>query len=548
MIPEKSSLKDILVLSCIFSFIYFIFLGLYPLFNPDEARYAEIAREMVETRQYIVPHLNYILYFEKPILFYWFLASAIKVFGLSEWSIRFWTASFGILGCLMTYGTARQLYNRRTALYASFILASSFLYFMMAHLVTLDMPLSIFLTASLYCILLSLQKESPSRRRYFIGAAVFSALALLTKGLIGILFPLLIVGCWMLLLNQWKKLKTWPWTTALVIFLLIALPWHILIQLKHPEFFHFYFITQHLMRYSTLDADRYEPMYFFGMVLLAGFLPWTTFLFQSLGSSLSSWKNKNKFSINLFFILWIAIIFIFFTFSESKLIPYILPIFPPLAMLLGNYLAQAENNAGIGLKIGWTLVPFIGLGIILFFIKLPNEYDIANPLLASKFSIILSIIFLSVSCSAPVLFWLKHPRAAFYILCFGFLAGFLLILPAIPAIDHNSIKPLALTLKKIIRPGDEIINYNRYNQDLPFYLRRKITVVNWFTNELAFGIAHQPHTHWMITTQEFWKRWQASQRIFVITRLDDLNEILENNPHFHYVLIAKTQRNVLFRN
>lgn len=546
----RTFIIDLLGLFCLLTLTYFLFLGSYPLYNPDEARYAEIAREMVETKQYLVPHLNYILYFEKPALFYWLLALAIKCFGLSEWVVRSWTAILSVMGCLITYTTARMLYDRRTGIYASLILASSFLYFMMGHLVTLDMPLTFFLTASLYCLLLGTKTSLSKPWYYFWLAAVFSALAVLTKGLVGIIFPLCIIGLWVFVQHQWKQLKSWPIFSSLMLFLALTLPWHVMIQLKHPCFFNFYFINQHFARYSTLDSARFEPFYYYFLVMIVGLLPWTFFLPQAFRYCLPTWKNRKNFSTEVFLLIWVVAILLFFSFSHSKLIPYILPIFPPLAIMIGHYFSKASEKNLLGFKLGWSCIPIIGLGMLVFFLMLPNEYDLANPLLAKKFSFILCVVFMVASFLSTACFWKRYYRSAFHVLLIGTLIGLITLLPAIPTIDHNSIKPLIISLKERLKPTDIVINYNRYNQDLPYYLREKITVVNWFTNELAFGIKHQTDTHWMITEKEFWTQWKkkSSERVFVITRLDDLAEILRHHPSFHYYPINKTERNILFSN
>ncbi|TAK75988.1 MAG: phospholipid carrier-dependent glycosyltransferase, partial [Gammaproteobacteria bacterium] len=189
---------DSLFLLFILGGLFFILLGVRPLFVPDEGRYAEIAREMTVTHDYVTPYLNGIKYFEKPALFYWLGAAAIKLGGLQLWSIRSVNAFISLLGCLLTYVTARKLYGRLTGLLAALILGTSTLYFVMTHMVSLDLPVTVFFTASLYAFLLAYpQPMGIKRRAYFWGAAAAAALAVLTKGLIGIVFPAMIIGAWL---------------------------------------------------------------------------------------------------------------------------------------------------------------------------------------------------------------------------------------------------------------------------------------------------------------------------------------------------------------
>ena len=161
---------DTLFLLFFLGTLYFILLGTRPLFVPDEGRYAEIAREMVTTGDYLTPYLNGIKYFEKPILFYWLESLAIKTMGLNLWSLRSVNAFLGILGCLLTYITGRQLYNRTTGLLAALILGTSMLYFIMAHMISLDLTVTVFLSTCLYAFILGSQQPTRAKaQRYFWG-------------------------------------------------------------------------------------------------------------------------------------------------------------------------------------------------------------------------------------------------------------------------------------------------------------------------------------------------------------------------------------------
>ena len=529
--------------------VYFLFLGTYPLLTPDESRYAEIAREMIETKQYIVPHLNYVLYFEKPALFYWIIASALKCFGLHEWSVRFWTVIFAISGCGLTYFAASRWYNRTTAFYATALLATSFLYFIMGHMVALDLPVSIFLTATLVFFYIGVQHPTLSTQKYYFWlSAIMAACAVLTKGLIGIVFPIAIIGTWVLLLNQWRSLKHWPIISSILLFLILALPWHIIMQLRHPAFFNFYIIGEHFLRYSTLEAAHEEPFYFYLGILLVGFLPWSTFLPQAIKAHWPTWKNRATYQTEIFLFAWIFIIFTFFSFSGSKLIPYILPIFPPLSILTGHYFALQSSRKIKGITIGFCVLPFISFAFATYLILLPHYYDLMNPIVGMKFLYLLAIIFTLVTMISLVIYWRLTIKAAFISLNVGSLIFLLVLLLAIPSIDHDSIQSLAVALKPLLTPQDEVINYKRYNQDLPFYLQRRVTLVDWFVNELEFGYHHQDHVTWMIDSTAFWEKFQGTKRIFIVTRVTDLANMRRDHPQLTFYPIAQTQRNVLLSN
>lgn len=475
---------DFLFLSLIIGTLFFIFLGSRPLFVPDEGRYAEIAREMVVSGNYLTPYLNGIEYFEKPILFYWLGAVFIKAFGVNLWAVRSINALLGLLGCLLTYFATRKLYGRAAGLWAAIILATSPLYFVMAHTVSLDLPVTVFLSMTLTSFLLAIREPLGLKRRgYLYLSAITAALAVLTKGLIGIVFPGLIIASWIMLLNEWRVLKRIYLVSAFLLFLIVAAPWHYLVGKAHPEFYYFYFVEQHFLRYTQSDVGHYQPIWFFIPWLIVGFFPWIIFIINTIKSSLPiTWKLRHSAQSELFFLLWVGIIFTFFSFSKSKLIPYILPMFPPLAILTGRYVALLCERTGF-----------------------------------KKILIMLcALTYLS-------------------------LIGLIL---AAPHFDTRTILPLARIIKSESKPHDEVICYNQYYQDLPFYIERRVSIVNWH-NELSFGMQHQDTSTWMINTTQFWERFNSNHRVFAIMSMDEYSRLPANQPIY---ILGQTSTNVLISN
>lgn len=451
-------------------------LGQRPLFVPDEGRYAEIAREMSINNDFVTPYLNHIKYFEKPPLFYWLTTGTIKLFGVSIWSARCVNAILALLGCLMTYLTGRKLYGRTAGLMAAVVLGTSTLYFVMAHMVSLDLPVTVFLSGCFYAFIIAVQYPKGMMRRLFIWlAAVAAALAVLTKGLIGLVFPGMIILSWIALTKQWRLLLQIYLPSALLIFLLIAAPWHVLVTQRNPEFFYFYFIEQHFLRYTLPEVGHYQPVWFFIPVFIAAFFPWIVMLPTML------WKLRPQRN-ELYFLLWAALVFVFFSFSKSKLIPYILPVIPPLALLTGRYIANAYRSKA-------TLI------------------------------------------TAAAATWL-----------------FLLALLSIaPSLDTRTILPLATLLKTKLTPNAEVITYNQYYQDLPFYLERRVTILNW-KNELTYGMAHQDTHEWMINDKQFWQRWHSKQPVYVFISDDELEKLKRKHPHLKFHLLGQVKSNCLISN
>lgn len=546
---SSSWLRDILLLTCGILILFGAFLGSRPLSVPDEGRYAEIPREMLVSGDYVTPRINQIKYFEKPPLFYWMQASSLKVFGNNEWAIRIPTALMALFGCLATYAAGRQLFDRKTGLISCGILATNLLYFSMAHVVTLDMTVSVLISISLFAFINALTYPLGWQRRvllyvFYSGAA----LAMLTKGLIGIIFPGIIVGAWIVLLNEWRLLKNIYLPSGLLLFLLIATPWHVLVQLKNPEFAYFYFIDQHFLRYLTLEAKRYQPFWFWVPIIAAGLLPWTTFLAQAIYKHLprppfTAHKNQT------FLLLWISLIFLFFSFSNSKLIPYILPIFPPLALYIGHYLSQSPvTNKGI--TIGYLLIPAVVLLLAIGgfgFLYYNHDHDaVINRLfLQQTFTWMISIWFIGsiVGCG---LFFRRHHNSALICIGLSSIIAFSILLKAVPLIDTKSVKPLAMTVKPLLTPNSMVVTYENYFQDLPFYIQQPVKIINW-EGELEFGIYHQTHKPTIMDYTTFWHAWHSDKKVFVVTDIGTYQKLL-TTTHEHYYPLAKTQQNILFTN
>ena len=257
---RQSWCTDLLLLCLLIGSLFAFMLGSRPLNVPDEARYCEIPREMVATHHFMTPRINGIKYFEKPPLFYWMQAASFKTLGFSEWACRAVNALMGLLGCLGTYIVTRRLFDRKSAWFSALVLSSSLLYFAMARVVTLDMTVSVFITLTLYAILLGLPRPPDGKKRIcFYAAYIFSACAVMTKGLIGLIFPGSIVLLWLIMTARWRELKQAYVPSGILLFLIIVLPWHIIVQQAHPEFFHYYFIRQQFLRYLTDVAGRYQP-------------------------------------------------------------------------------------------------------------------------------------------------------------------------------------------------------------------------------------------------------------------------------------------------
>lgn len=534
-----SWVSDLLFLAIALGIFYLMWLGAHPLFTPDEGRYSEVAREMIVSGDYITPRLNGVAFLDKPILYYWLQASAIKLFGLREWALRFWPASMAVIGCLITYLSGRLLFNRRTGLLAAIILATNPLYYGAAHYANLDLEVAVLISTTLLFALIALQATSYRQRTIFILLAyVFCGLAALTKGLIGLAFPTMIIGVWIMLLNRWHMLFKMRLLSGLCLFVAITVPWYLLAQQANPQFFHFFFVVQQFQRFLT-QADFNNPtgVWFYVPIVLAGFLPWTIFLVQALSQQIKEvWKNRQQHATELFLLLWLVIVFAFFSFPKSKTVGYILPIFPPLALLTGNYLSQCWDKPKAK-GIFYATVSFIVLSIVIvaacLLVPYNKSIEFARGLVPYLTNT--AIVFSIAGMAACFLLFKNKVAKLFSGLTLVAVIFLLILLASASAMNQKTIKPLIMQLKSIVKPQDEVVTFFRYYQDLPLYLERRVTIVadwhapdiihndNW-VRELWFGMPFQDTSEWLIQEPTFWQRWHSNKRLFVFMNAKDYSD------------------------
>jgi 4-amino-4-deoxy-L-arabinose transferase-like glycosyltransferase len=533
---------DLLFITLIFGLFYAIWIGSYALFTPDEGRYSEVAREMVVSGDYITPRLNGVAFLDKPALYYWLQASAIHLFGLKEWALRFWPAVFGILGCLVTYAAGHSLFNRRTALIAATMLATSPLYYGAAHYANLDLEVAVLISNSLLFFLLGVHHSKTRwRTPLLLMAYIFAALAFLTKGLIGLVFPAAIIGAWIFILNRWQLLTKIHLFSGLIIFFMLAAPWYYLVQKANPEFLHFFFVTQQVSRFLTKASFNSQAApWFYVPVVLAGFMPWSLFIIQSIVYHLKRvWQHRHTYQYELFLLLWFILIFLFFSIPKSKTVGYILPIFPALALLTSRYLDTLWDMAR-SKAMTHAMNIFISLAIIIAIIcfAIPHVQIIRLNPNSTLYLNLIAFLFL-LSSGLTIVFLKKMNASQFFTLLTLTVCLFLLILAASShIINSKTIKPLATQLKYHIKPDDEVVTYYKYYQDLPIYLERRITIVaNWHANdiqyndnwlrELWYGMPFQDTSAWLIEEDTFWQRWNSDKRIFTFMNSNYYKEFSE---------------------
>ena len=507
-----------------FIIFWFATLGQRALISPDEGRYAELSLGMLQSGDWVTPRLNGILYFEKPVLQYWAGALSFMVFGINEFAARFWPAFTGILSVLAVGLTARRLWGNGQ--YAALVMAGSTWVIGNSHFLTLDMGVTFFLTLTL-CAFLWAQQDaaSPAERRYamwLVWAAM--AAATLSKGLIGVLIPGCVLGLYSLINWQWGVWRRMQWLAGIGIFLMLAVPWFWLVSERNPGFAHFFFIHEHFQRFLTTEAHREGPLWYFVPVLLVGFLPWTSLLPRLL---CEAWPRRAgaDFHVHRFLLIWVVFVFAFFSTSSSKLPSYILPMFPALALLLGQTLARAPSAE---LKKHLWLPVVIWGSLACSYPLIGRLASNTSPLPAmQQLAIFLAVGgagFLLCAAFARHFIFRGDTRLALMLIAAGSLWSV-----SVASIGHDMLGQLASSkvlveqVRSHLRPDTAIFSVRTYEQTFPFYLQRPVTQVD-YQDEFAFGQETEPDKA-IASLEEFIARWQAAPQAMAMLGQKTFDEL-----------------------
>jgi len=565
--------SDVVWVALISAVVFFLFLGCRPLSNPDEGRYSEIPREMVATHDYVTPRLDGVKYFEKPPLLYWISAGAFRAAGFSEWTTRFGVAFFATIGTVLVFLGARANFDRETGFWSAAILGTCLLYYGLSRVALLDLPIAVLMAAVLFAFQIAIDTPSKTGEGLVLGARaprppqrlfadkrrllfwfMYAAmgLAVLTKGLIGFLLPGLVMAAWIALLNRWKDLRPFYPFSGSVVLLAIAVPWHVLVARANSDFLYFYFVHEHYLRFTTNLHDRYQPWWYFIPVMVLGLFPWTIFLVQAGVAHLrGGWASRKLNSTSWFLVLWVVLVMAFFSKSQSKLIPYIAPVFPALAVLLASYLTRVlRADAGArGVRIGlWIFTSLAAvLGLALLFAKIPiKPAEIASALHPWRVGLGISFLFGALGVGALTragrLRWALG-ALVIAILPLNFSINFIAGI-----VDTRSTKSLALALKPRLQPGDAVYCLGNYSQDFPVYLDRLVDAVD-FEGELEFGIHAEPEKSAprFIDHNAFLARWARPETAYALVLRRDLDRYF-TSPLAPSAIVAQNTRFLLLTN
>lgn len=536
----------------IFITLYYGF-GTYALENMNEGLYGEIPREMIQTGNYLIPHLNYVPYLEKPPMLYWLIALSYHIFGVTGFAARLIPVTAGALTCLVVFWFGKSLNLIRQGWVGAIVLASSMGFILISRVIIFDMVLTLFFVLALCFFYLWYEQNN---RRYLWLCYAFIGLAFLTKGLLAVvLIPVIALLFMLIAKTDWKKIVKTVDIIGIFIFLLVILPWAIAASIKQPHFAYDFFINEQFMRFlnKRIPHDYHTgPFYYYIIPLLVIMLPWTLFLpflFKKVKKNVNQAINRLK----IFLAIWFAIPFAFFSISQAKAQYYIIIGIPALALLIAIKLCEfiELGREKIILRIFYFSLLFFAVlfliaSLILFYPyrfhfladTLSDFYDYALPLLIFFLT---ALIYLMAGWILNFYFGRKYP----------FLAILLIASTAIPLVigfvwDKQRLQPQrseVLLASYILKhdPERPVYLYQNYEQisSILYYLKKRLPIIDSQSQDLYFG-SHTPEAKdWFITTDEF-KSQVENKHVYVVIENKKIAQFKSEVQGSHFCIVSQS--------
>ena len=490
------------------------------LAEPDEYRYAEIPREMLEAGDFVTPRLNGVPYFEKPPFLYWANAASLALFGETPWAARLPSRLAGLATALLLIVSVTRRRGRLEGLAAGVLFLASPLVFALSRLNLTDGLLTFFFTATLLSARATVERGEAGRPTRVLAAltGALAAAAFLSKGLIGIVLPGGILLLWCLLTAQTKRVQALLLGPAVPVFAILAVPWLWLAERRHPGFLQFFFIHEHFQRFATPIAHRAGPLYYFLAVFLAGFLPGLPFFFSGLS------KGSLRDRETLFFLLWVAVVLVFFSFSQSKLSPYLFPAFPAAAALAARGVERKAGSTGVwGIEVILAVLPVVAMLFVPAVRAVLSSAKLASLALAGAGCLLVGS--LTAFAARP------RPHTALTFLSAGWAGLYLTLVLTWPHTTlATDIPALAKTAKTAAGARATILSYKTYLQGFPWELRRIVPLAD-HTSELEFWflpVGRQSEIFW--SSDRFWREWRSGRPLVVLVRNSDREDFRSESP------------------
>lgn len=548
---QRKSAFYIFALALLCAVVFGYGVGWLPLVGPDEPRYAEVAREMYESGDWITPHLGGINWFEKPALLYWLVAASYKLCGISELTTRLSIVLLATAGVFLLYFFGMQVRGPRYGYLSAMVLATMGLWVGFARGATFDLPLAVTIELGLLSFFYW-DNNLITAKRSDLGwwlCAFALGLAILAKGLVGMIIPGAIIGLYLILTRPPSSLPLKPRLLIFgaLIFLATASTWYLPMFLKHGrEFINEFFIAHHFQRYLTDQYRHPQPVYFFFFVVLAGSFPWAAYLIATGikdGRRMRTLMTVPAYRLRLFLWLWVAIPIIFFSFSGSKLPGYILPVFPALALLIGQELEELKERPK------WTefftalLILAAALGV---WWQGSSQLGLTNHSAITVASTILVVggFYLIIGCR-------YGSQASTRLLPLGLaiivIVAAHLIFPSLGM--RESIRDLAMLARQSAKPEERLVFYldnhpgiNFYATDLPLRNARADLVTLKHGDELETLLAERKFESLLVMAYQRWGSGLTANERLQTEVIGKQSRNLRCSPQCDWILLRVRRR------
>lgn len=482
------------VLAAIAVFVLSFELGSRELSSPDEARYAAISWSMLKTGDWLTPTHNLKFYhWHKPPVTYWLMASSFAVLGRNEWAARLPSACAAFAVVMGVYIVARTLHGRTTGFYSGLILLASPLFFALARVANTDMLVCAFITWTWVCFVRCLFGET-RRRAWFVLGGLFAGLGFMTKGPVLLMSTLVPMVVYLTVTRQWRRIGVWPWLAAAGVFLVVGLPWYIIVAARHPGLLTYFIEYQTLQRLTTEVHHRTAPFWFFGWVVPLGFAPWIVLAgFGVWGCFRRGFVEAGRARhAAVLPIVWAAVVLAIISLSKSKLITYCLPMFPALALLAGWFVVEMKRRVdltwGVATPVFWTALVVVVGGLVLAVFG-PSLVDPDRHWLTRRILAAMGWTVGSAAAAAIVGLHRRPRHMTWFDISFLVVGGlYFLVHTASGVVGHedaagigNASNELAALIEEReerdagkYRDGVVPVMYRRYLWALPYYLGRPV--------------------------------------------------------------------------
>lgn len=370
-------LKDILIIIGVMAAAFCMY-GVPSFYSPDETRYSEVAREMIVNHNFIVPYINGVIFFHKPPIVYWLTCVFMSIFGENTWGARLVNpVLLSVCMVFAYYIISKILRSRILSIYSIAVALSSVMFLFIGRYLNMDLAVAVFLNMTILSYWMSLKYDDNYLKSslWLLIAFIFSGLAVMTKGLMGIVFPMAIVGLYSLLMGQYKRLLDIRLYLGLIIVAVISLPWIYAVEQHHPHFAYYYIVVQQILRFSVDEQNRHVAKYIYLFAVIAAIFPWSFFLPQVFKNFFSkqAFRDRRNNPQKWFLFVWFTFIFIFFAMSKSFLFGYLAPMILPLAILIAFELEKLSvkqtfsswDKASFKLPIFiFSLLPIATIGVL----------------------------------------------------------------------------------------------------------------------------------------------------------------------------------------